>query len=529
MSSNNNPVHDDGAKVNKRSDNVTNAADNMPILTLSERLDNINDDDAKTPANHEIEIRREESMYNTEDDDAKTPTMPEIITNDNVNDKIDIRREESMCSTEDNDAKTPIRKQESMSSTAEMQAFLHVSSSSEDESEEPEYGQQSQSSELSKQREQQQPQFSQTSESSSQQQPQSSQTSESSPSQQQPQSSQASESLSQQQPQSSQTSESSSQQQHDEQLTESEADIVIRDLPNEHVAEAEEVQISDNDKRLVDHDEYAINVIRGATVHFRLRRTQPQLWRHGTVCYASLRVFAGMDDGVRLVAPGVQWHFENHHVTTLLIASIGYVTETSKSAKIVDNTATQVIVRDIEFASTDDLKFEHMYKVSAMKLFRHGTPLAVVNTTFAKETKKLVDDFVQKVEDQQNDNAWAQVKPLIPPLIVRVPNRRNNNKTFKKKKTPKKREDRHARYRQKQRELKKKERLMELQKQRAEEKEKKRIANKKQADEARRRRATIKLVQERMNAVTTDLQSLLESKIIRLEGECVIECVRHCE
>ena len=62
MSSNNNPVHDDGAKVNKRSDNVTNAVDNMPILTLSERLDNINDDDAKTTANHEIEIRREESM-----------------------------------------------------------------------------------------------------------------------------------------------------------------------------------------------------------------------------------------------------------------------------------------------------------------------------------------------------------------------------------------------------------------------------------------------------------------------------------
>ena len=274
---------------------------------------------------------------------------------------------------------------------------------------------------------------------------------------------------------------------------------------------------------MIDHDEYAVNIIRNARAHFRLRRTVPQLWRHGTVCYPSIRVFEGMDDGVRLVAPGVRWVLKSHDLTVLFIANLGYSTEPTKSSKILDTSATQVIVRDSEYTATSALEFNHMYKVSAMKLFRLGTPFSMVNTSFATETKQHVDNFVQKIEDQNKGHAWLQIKPLIPPMIVRI------NKRAATPKAPVAREDKHTRYQKKKREAKKcqeqKRKLIELQKKRRaeQEEEKKRIQKINQACNARARRAHKKYLEQKVDAMNGNLQSLieekLEEKMEQLQGE----------
>ena len=104
-------------------------------------------------------------------------------------------------------------------------------------------------------------------------------------------------------------------------------------------------QSSDNKLPLVPHDDYAIPLIKRAKVHFRLRRTTPTLWRYEATCYTCMRVFAAIDDSVRIAIPGVVWQIGDHVVTVLVVACLGYSHEPSRSAKVVDTRATKIIVR----------------------------------------------------------------------------------------------------------------------------------------------------------------------------------------
>jgi len=283
---------------------------------------------------------------------------------------------------------------------------------------------------------------------------------------------------------------------------------VIAGLPRQDVQEAVEVPTANSS--LVEHDEYAVHAIRNAAVHFRLRRTQPTMWRHATVCYPSLRVFGGLDDGVRLAAPGVQWNFEERVVTVLIIACLGYSTEASKSAKIVDTCATQVIVRDHKFAFKAPLRFSHMRKIPAVKMFREGTPLAMVDISAGKDTKALADKFIQKIEDQHKGNAWLKIQPLIPPLIVRIPKTSVTTPAISLAKKTRKS------YRQKKREEKRvrQEQQRSDKAQHAAQKEmKKKEMNKQLAAEARRRRSQNKVIKDRMGVLKDEITAQLQENL----------------
>ena len=118
----------------------------------------------------------------------------------------------------------------------------------------------------------------------------------------------------------------------------------------------------DEDEFVVQHDVYTLRKIQETSVHFRLRRTTPTLWRHEATCHTAMRVFSAIDDSTRMASPGVVWKIDDHTCTVLLVACLGYRQEASRSAKIADTRATEIIVRDATHGTTP-IKFRQMKKV----------------------------------------------------------------------------------------------------------------------------------------------------------------------
>ena len=114
---------------------------------------------------------------------------------------------------------------------------------------------------------------------------------------------------------------------------------------------------------MMPHDRYAIKVIKKTKVHFRLRRAKPTLWRHEANCFIAMRVFSAIDDSKRIAASGVTWKIGDHICTVLLVACLGYSMEPSRSAKVIDTSVTEIIVRNASHG-TSGIKFSQMKKVS---------------------------------------------------------------------------------------------------------------------------------------------------------------------
>ena len=117
-----------------------------------------------------------------------------------------------------------------------------------------------------------------------------------------------------------------------------------------------------SDEIVVTHDDFAIRRIKSTTVHFRLRRTVPTMWRHKATCYTTMRAFTAIDDARRLATAGVKWKIDEYTFMVLAVACLGYAKEPSRSAKVVDTRATEIIVRDVKYG-TSPIKFSQMAKV----------------------------------------------------------------------------------------------------------------------------------------------------------------------
>ena len=124
----------------------------------------------------------------------------------------------------------------------------------------------------------------------------------------------------------------------------------------------------------MEHDEFAVNIIRKASVHFRLRRTTPTLYRHRATCLSSIRTFAAIDDGVRIAQWGVKWMIDDVIVTCLAVVCLGYIdTDAMKSkkklrsAKVEDVRSTHVVVRP----ATDGKFIAHTYTHTLTHIHTH--------------------------------------------------------------------------------------------------------------------------------------------------------------
>ena len=157
----------------------------------------------------------------------------------------------------------------------------------------------------------------------------------------------------------------------------------------------------------VEHDEFALQVIRASHTRRRLRRTNPTLYRHDCFCLSHIRVFKGIDDGVRIACAGVQWQLGEKTLTVLVVACLGFLKdEVSRSAKIKDVRLTQVLVRDSGY-QTRTMEWNQFRRVSAIKLFRSGTPLSTVQLRYRDDIQNAITAFMNKVEQHKEVCACA--------------------------------------------------------------------------------------------------------------------------
>ena len=139
--------------------------------------------------------------------------------------------------------------------------------------------------------------------------------------------------------------------------------MVIPETPEDEDDDLGSDDIYDSMLLMMPHDRYAIKVIKKTKVHFRLRRAKPTLWRHEARCFIAMRVFSAIDDSKRIAASGVTWKIKDHICTVLLVACLGYSMEPSRSAKVIDTSVTEIIVRNASHG-TSGIKFSQMKKVS---------------------------------------------------------------------------------------------------------------------------------------------------------------------
>ena len=203
-----------------------------------------------------------------------------------------------------------------------------------------------------------------------------------------------------------------------------------RILELQKLPHAKEV-IAEGAENLMEHDSYAELKIAATKVHFRLRRSNPTLYRHAPECYHHIRTFKAIDDAVRIAAPGVKWSIQDQNVVVLQVGCLGYrdttTSQSRRSAKIDDRRPTMVIVRDVA-RDGDPITFDDMRVISAAKLFREGVPYSSVDVAYATEMEKEVQAFLLSKEPQpytdgktQETHKWLEIKPLLRPSPIAPP------------------------------------------------------------------------------------------------------------
>ena len=261
----------------------------------------------------------------------------------------------------------------------------------------------------------------------------------------------------------------------------------------------------------MEHSEFAIQVILETSVHFALRRTKPTLYRHDYKCMSFIRVFGAIDDGRRIACSGIKWGLvDNSVVTVLLVACLGYTKvpeNKKKSVKVDDMRATHVIVRDTRYQG-QPLHFQQMARMTAMKLFEVGTPVALVDLLEQQMTNDMVQQFIDRLERNDEGENWLKIPTFFKPLLPEQPTPcQPVHVTENKAKAEEMRELR-KRKREADKKVKQARRLQA--KLLREKKEKERKV--KQAIEARRRRNMIKTIDSRVNDMKDTLLSALDER-----------------
>ena len=297
--------------------------------------------------------------------------------------------------------------------------------------------------------------------------------------------------------------------------SQSSTDIVLAGVPKENVSEAEEVG-GDNNELIVEHDEFAVQLIRHATCHYRLRRTKPTLWRHQAKCLSTMRMFDAIDDGVRVAASGIEWQIGQFNIVVLVVATLGYFryNAASRSAKVEDTRVTQIIACDAKFHSGIKLLEKQFRRVAAVKLFRDGRPTKYVDVKEADKVKKMVKDYMGKVEDLEKGNLWLDVKPLFPTVggrrvatpmprdITRIKAQEQAERRRKKREEQKKLKiEKEKEYQRKKEQIVREKKMKES--------IKAQIETRNRTMDARRRRTTVNIVKNHVSNLRIQLQGVL--------------------
>ena len=98
--------------------------------------------------------------------------------------------------------------------------------------------------------------------------------------------------------------------------------------------------------------------------------------------------------------------------TVLLVATFGYKTKDKKSAKLDDTSVTNVVLREAT-GDSHPMFFQTFRRITAVKLFNIGCPLALVDTKLQTAITKRVQKFVQQIEDMDSGEMWFNVRPLM--------------------------------------------------------------------------------------------------------------------
>ena len=197
--------------------------------------------------------------------------------------------------------------------------------------------------------------------------------------------------------------------------------------PGANVPEAAEV-VDRPPPNIVEHSEYAECVIAKAPVRLRIRRTVPTLFKHRCQALTQMYLFDAIDDGCRIALCGSQWKIGSHSVTVVLVGTLGYAQEKEdrrrgrkkRSAKLdCDRTPVSVVVRPTSMDS-QPIRFKDLRRITAVKLFKEGTPFAHIDTLKVTKFQLKLETFVGFNEVHDNGESWLRILPLFP-VVVELP------------------------------------------------------------------------------------------------------------
>ena len=182
--------------------------------------------------------------------------------------------------------------------------------------------------------------------------------------------------------------------------------------------------------------------------------------------------------------------------------------------------------------SLDDelpLHFHNMTRVTAMKLFREGKPHPFVDLKVRTAILQKVHQFVEEVEKSDRGAEWLKIPPLalysdspVPPSPTITRPSPPSPSTLLKKKRAKEAAERRKRKREQQAQRREEMRLRKKQMQEA--KEAKVKEQKRQHNLARRRRrATIRAIDERVEQLQNGVESKLQEEFESFKQEVVEE------
>ena len=291
-------------------------------------------------------------------------------------------------------------------------------------------------------------------------------------------------------------------------------------LVDDNIPQAEEVG---GDPNLQEHTTFTENHIRGAEVHFALRRSKPLLYRHRATCRSHVRFFDGIDDGVYLAKSGVVWSIpirgREELLEVIAVACLGYREDDakkknnlykSKSAKVQDTRATMILVRPYNLIGTD-LRLQDMRVLTACELFRKGKPYPTVDIRQQIATQSKTEELIEELEGDGGQrpckgHLWLKIKPLfdvqpMPPALPPVTAVEADSKADGRRRTSKRRD----RMREVAARLRADEKMQEKQLAAAAAAEKKKV----EQEKAKRRRYVNKVVDRKLAKVHTHTHTQL--------------------
>lgn len=144
------------------------------------------------------------------------------------------------------------------------------------------------------------------------------------------------------------------------------------------------------------------------------------LCRHRSTPASHARFFKGIDDGARCAVPGIVWKLDDKNMEIVTVVCLGYVHDdprhksgkTTKSAKVSDRRATEVIMRPAMHIGKK-LAQSQLVRVTALELFRQGTPHDSVDVQMQAAEEKRILQYIDRIEDRDRGSCWIKVKPFF--------------------------------------------------------------------------------------------------------------------